>query len=106
MKEINSAAFPQEVLQSELPVLVDFFAEWCGPCRMLSPVMQELSVKYEGKVKFVKLNVDHAPELANSFGINSIPALLYVRNGQVKGSSVGFTRKEDLERKLSAWGKA
>ncbi|MDE7043203.1 MAG: thioredoxin [Oscillospiraceae bacterium] len=106
MKEINSTAFPQEVLQSELPVLVDFFAEWCGPCRMLSPVMQELSVKYEGKVKFVKLNVDHAPELANSFGINSIPALLYFRNGQVKGSSVGFTRKEDLERKLSAWGKA
>lgn len=106
MKEINSAAFPQEVLQSELPVLVVFFAEWCGPCRMLSPVMQELSVKYEGKVKFVKLNVDHAPELANSFGINSIPALLYFRNGQVKGSSVGFTRKEDLERKLSAWGKA
>ena len=106
MKEINSAAFPQEVLQSELPVLVDFFAEWCGPCRMLSPVMQELSVKYEGKVKSVKLNVDHAPELANSFGINSIPALLYFRNGQVKGSSVGFTRKEDLERKLSAWGKA
>lgn len=106
MKEINSAAFPQEVLQSELPVLVDFFAEWCGPCRMLSPVMQELSVKYEGKVKFVKLNVDHAPELANSFGINSIPTLLYFRNGQVKGSSVGFTRKEDLERKLSAWGKA
>lgn len=106
MKEINSAAFPQEVLQSELPVLVDFFAEWCGPCRMLSPVMQELSVKYEGKVKFVKLNVDHAPELASSFGINSIPALLYFRNGQVKGSSVGFTRKEDLERKLGAWGKA
>ncbi len=106
MKEINSAAFPQEVLQSELPVLVDFFAEWCGPCRMLSPVMQELLVKYEGKVKFVKLNVDHAPELANSFGINSIPALLYFRNGQVKGFSVGFTRKEDLERKLSAWGKA
>ena len=106
MKEINSTAFPQEVLQSELPVLVDFFAEWCGPCRMLSPVMQELSVKYEGKVKFVKLNVDHAPELANSFGINSIPALLYFRNGQVKGSSVGFTHKEDLERKLGAWGKA
>lgn len=106
MKEINSTAFPQEVLQSELPVLVDFFAEWCGPCRMLSPVMQELSAKYEGKVKFVKLNVDHAPELANSFGINSIPALLYFRNGQVKGSSVGFTRKEDLERKLGAWGKA
>lgn len=106
MKEINSAAFAQEVLQSELPVLVDFFAEWCGPCRMLAPVMQELSEKYEGKVKFVKLNVDQAPELASSFGINSIPALLYFRNGQVKGSSVGFARREDLERKLNAWGKA
>lgn len=106
MKEISSTDFSQEVLQSELPVLVDFFAEWCGPCRMLSPVMQELSEEYSGKVKFVKLNVDRAPELASSFGINSIPALLYFKNGQVKGSSVGFARKEDLERKLNAWGKA
>lgn len=106
MKEISSAVFAQEVLQSELPVLVDFFAEWCGPCRMLAPVMQELSEKYAGKVKMVKLNVDRAPELASSFGINSIPALLYFKNGQVKGSSVGFARKEDLERKLNAWGKA
>lgn len=106
MKEISSTDFSQEVLQSELPVLVDFFAEWCGPCRMLSPVMQELSEEYGGKVKFVKLNVDRAPELASSFGINSIPALLYFKNGQVKGSSVGFARKEDLERKLNAWGKA
>lgn len=105
MKEINSAAFAREVLQSELPVLVDFFAEWCGPCRMLAPVMQELSEKYAGKVKMVKLNVDHAPELASSYGINSIPALLYFKDGQVKGSSVGFARKEDLERKLNAWGK-
>lgn len=105
MKEINSAAFAQEVLRSETPVLVDFFAEWCGPCRMLAPVMQELSEKYAGKVKMVKLNVDHAPELASSYGINSIPALLYFKDGQVKGSSVGFARKEDLERKLNAWGK-
>lgn len=105
MKEINSTAFAREVLQSELPVLVDFFAEWCGPCRMLAPVMQELSEKYAGKVKMVKLNVDHAPELASSYGINSIPALLYFKDGQVKGSSVGFARKEDLERKLNAWGK-
>lgn len=105
MKEISSAAFAQEVLQSETPVLVDFFAEWCGPCRMLAPVMQELSEKYAGRVKMVKLNVDHAPELATSYGINSIPALLYFKDGQVKGSSVGFARREDLERKLNAWGK-
>lgn len=106
MKEINSASFSQEVLQSETPVLVDFFAEWCGPCRMLSPVMQELSENYEGRVKFVKLNVDRAPELASSYGINSIPALLYFENGRVKGSSVGFAGKEDLQRKLNAWGRA
>lgn len=105
MKEISSAVFSQEVLQSETPVLVDFFAEWCGPCRMLAPVMQELSEKYAGRVKMVKLNVDHAPELATSYGINSIPALLYFKDGQVRGSSVGFARREDLERKLNAWGK-
>lgn len=106
MKEINSHSFTQEVIQSDLPVLVDFFADWCGSCRMLAPVMQQLSEKYEGKVKIVKLNVDHAPELAASFGINSIPALLYFKNGQVKGTSVGFVRQEDLERKLNAWGNA
>ncbi len=106
MKEISSREFAREVIESELPVLVDFFAEWCGPCRMLSPVMEQLAEEYEGKVKLVKLNVDQAPELASSYGINSIPALLYFKNGQVKGTSVGFVRKEDLERKLSAWGRA
>ena len=106
MKEIGSREFAREVIESELPVLVDFFAEWCGPCRMLSPVMEQLAEEYEGKVKLVKLNVDQAPELASSYGINSIPALLYFKNGQVKGTSVGFVRKEDLERKLSAWGRA
>ena len=106
MKEISSREFAREVIESELPVLVDFFAEWCGPCRMLSPVMEQLAEEYEGKVKLVKLNVDQAPELASSYGINSIPALLYFKNGQVKGTSVGFVRKEDLESKLSAWGRA
>ena len=106
MKEISSNSFTQEVIQSDLPVLVDFFAEWCGPCRMLAPVMQQLSEEYEGKVKFVKVNVDQASELAVSFGVSSIPALLYFQNGQVKGASVGFAQKEDLERKLRAWGNA
>ncbi len=106
MKEINSSNFSQEVIQSDLPVLVDFFAEWCGPCRMLAPVMQQLSEEYSGKVKIVKLNVDQSPEVASSFGVNSIPALLYFKGGQLKGTSVGFARKEDLVRKLNAWGKA
>lgn len=103
MKQINSSSFSQEVIQSDLPVLVDFFADWCGPCRMLAPVMEQIAEEYEGKVKFVKLNVDQSPQLAASFGINSIPALLYFKNGQVKGTSVGFTRREDLVRKLKVW---
>ena len=106
MKEINSSSFKQEVLQSDLPVLVDFYAGWCGPCRMLAPVMQQLAEEYAGKVKMVKLNVDQSPELASSFGINRIPALLYFQGGQVKGSSVGLASKADLERKLNAWGRA
>ena len=106
MKEINSSSFKQEVLQSDLPVLVDFYAGWCGPCRMLAPVMEQLAEEYAGKVKMVKLNVDQSPELASSFGINSIPALLYFQGGQVKGSSAGLASKADLERKLNAWGRA
>ena len=106
MKEISSREFAREVIESELPVLVDFFAEWCGPCRMLSPVMEQLAEEYAGKVKMVKLNVDQSPELASSFGINSIPALLYFQGGQVKGSSAGLVSKADLERKLNAWGRA
>lgn len=105
MREISSSNFSQEVIQSDMPVLVDFFAAWCGPCRMLTPVMQQLAEEYAGKVKIVKVNVDQAPELAASFGINSIPALLYFKNGQVKGSSIGFAHKEELVRKLNVWGK-
>lgn len=106
MNVINSSSFKQEVLQSDIPVLVDFFADWCGPCRMLGPVLEQLAQQYAGKVKIVKVNVDQSPELAAPFGINSIPALLYFRDGKVKGTSVGLLSKEDLERKLHAWGNA
>lgn len=104
MKELNNSNFSQEVLRSDMPVLVDFYAEWCGPCRMLAPVMEQLAEEYAGRVKIAKLNVDQAPELAASLGIDNIPALLYFKNGQVKGASVGFAHKEDLARKLDAWG--
>jgi len=106
MNVINSSSFKQEVIQSDLPVLVDFFADWCGPCRMLGPILEQLAQQYAGRVKIVKLNVDQSPELAASFGISSIPALLYFRNGKVRGTSVGLLSKEDLERKLNAWGNA
>lgn len=106
MNVINSSSFKQEVIQSDLPVLVDFFADWCGPCRMLGPILEQLAQQYAGRVKIVKLNVDQSPELAASFGISSIPALLYFQNGKVRGTSVGLLSKEDLERKLNAWGNA
>ncbi len=103
MKELNSSNFSQEVLQSDMPVLVDFYADWCVPCQMLAPVMQQLAEEFAGKVTIVKLNVDQAPELVSSLGIDGIPALLYFKNGQVKGASVGFTHKEALTRKLNEW---
>lgn len=106
MIEVNGKTFEQEVLQSELPVLVDFYADWCGPCQMMAPVVHQLAEEYEGKVKMVKVNVDQAQELAISFGVSSIPTLAYFQGGQMKGSSVGFMPREDLERKLAQWGRA
>ena len=106
MMELNGGNFRQEVLQSQLPVLVDFYADWCGPCRMLAPVMRQLAEEYDGRVKIAKCNVDQSPELAAFYGISSIPALLCFQGGQVKGTSVGLSSKEDLERKLAAWGAA
>ena len=94
MTEVNKTTFEREVLQSSLPVLVDFYADWCGPCQMMAPVIHQLAEEYEGKVKMVKVNVDQAQELAMSFGVSSIPTLAYFQGGQVKGSSVGFLLNE------------
>lgn len=105
MTEVNGKNFAQEVLQSDLPVLVDFYADWCGPCRMMAPVVHQLAEAYAGKVKMVKVNVDEAQDLAVSFGVSSIPTLAYFQGGQMKGSSVGFIPGEDLERKLAEWGR-
>lgn len=106
MTEVNGKNFDQEVLQSDLPVLVDFYADWCGPCKMLSPVVHELAEKYREKVKMVKVNVDRAGALAASFGITSIPTLMYFRGGEAKGASVGLMGREELEEKLAAWERA
>ena len=103
MREISEAAFDQEVLHSGLPVLVDFYADWCGPCRMMAPVVHELAEAYEGKMKAVKVNVDEAGALAVSCGVSSIPTLAYFEGGRMKGVSVGFVPREDLERKLAQW---
>ncbi|MCQ2419245.1 MAG: thioredoxin [Clostridia bacterium] len=88
--------FDPEVLSSELPVLVDFWATWCGPCKMLAPVIEELAEEYEGKLKVGKVDVDDVPSLAIRFGIESIPTLLLFKNGQLIDTSIGYKKKEQL----------
>ena len=94
--ELTNDNFAAEVLQSELPVLVDFCATWCGPCMMLGPIVAEVAAEYAGRVKVGKVNVDNAPELAARYGITSIPALLLFRKGEVARTSVGFVKKADV----------
>jgi len=88
--------FEEEVLRSEQPVLVDFWATWCGPCRMLGPVVGELAEEYEGRVKVGKVNVDDEMELAAQFHISSIPTLLFFKDGGVAETSIGYRPKEEL----------
>lgn len=94
--EITKTNFNDEVLNSDIPVLIDFWAEWCGPCKMLAPTIEEIAHEYADKVKVGKINVDAEPELAAKFGIMSIPTVLLFRNGEVCEKSVGFVPKEAL----------
>ncbi|KYH28857.1 MULTISPECIES: thioredoxin [Clostridium] len=101
VREINSRNFIQEVINSEQAVLVDFWAPWCGPCRMLGPVIEELSEDMGDKVKFFKMNVDENPEIASKYRISSIPNVMIFKNGEVVENMVGFRPKQDFEKVIS-----
>ena len=100
---ISGENWQTEVLASEIPVLVDFWAEWCGPCRAIAPILDELADSFDGKVKIAKVNVDENHQLAGEFGIRSIPSLLIVKGGVVQEQMVGAMSRADLEGKLTPY---
>ncbi|MCL2702340.1 MAG: thioredoxin [Defluviitaleaceae bacterium] len=100
-KIISSAEFDAEVLKSDVPVLVDFYAEWCGPCKMIAPALDELAADYQGRAKVIKIDVDRSGELAKSYGVRSVPMLLFFKGGRVAETQVGAVGKADLAAKIN-----
>ncbi|MFO0921218.1 MAG: thioredoxin [Pirellulales bacterium] len=99
--EFSDTSFKEDVLESDVPVLVDFWAPWCGPCRQIAPLIEELAKNYEGTAKVGKVNVDENPGVAQEFGINSIPTLLIFKNGNVTERFVGMPPRSKLEAAMS-----
>jgi len=93
---ITDSSFEQEVLQSDVPVLVDYWAEWCGPCKMIAPILDEIAADYEGKLKITKLNIDENPATPPKFGIRGIPTLMIFKGGDVQSTKVGALSKSQL----------
>ena len=97
---ITTENFEEEVMKSDIPVLLDFWAAWCGPCRMVAPIVAEIAAEYEGKIKVGKVDVDEEPALAASFRVESIPTLAVVKNGVVTDMAIGYRPKESIEAML------
>ena len=98
--KFKSANFEEEVLNSEIPVLVDFYADWCGPCKMMAPIVESLAESFDGKVKVGKLNIDEEMDIAQKYRVMSIPTFIVFKGGQALETSVGAMSKDDLEKKL------
>jgi thioredoxin 1 len=99
---ISDESFEEEVLQSEQPVLIDYWAEWCGPCKMIAPVLEEIATEYSDRLKVVKLNIDDNPQTPPKYGIRGIPTLMVFKNGQVEATKVGAVSKAQLTAFLDA----
>jgi thioredoxin 1 len=100
--EVNDSNFEEVVVKSDKPVIVDFWAEWCGPCRMISPMIEEISHEYEGKALVVKCDVDSSPGVASKYGIRNIPTVLYFKEGKIADKQVGAVPKGNFVAKLNA----
>lgn len=103
VNQVTKNSFKSTVLQSTRPVLIDFYADWCGPCRMLAPILERLAVEFEGRAEIVKVNVDAEPELASAFEVRSIPTLALMMDGQLVGKTAGLVSEAGLRQILERW---